>query len=136
MVRVVCQRGAGRHVLRPFALVPFELLEIKFESRQYALMAKKKRGGAKGKTRGGAQRKARPEAGWIVTAQTQDEKPEHRTYYVKAPTDREAIKKVQDRYIGDAVLMIAAKLTPNGFGILRPRFGDDGVLDAESVDLL
>jgi hypothetical protein len=138
-VRVVCQRGAGGYVLEPFALVPFELLEIKFESRQYALMARKKRGGAKGKARrkarGGAQRKA-PETGWIVTAQTLDEKPEYRTYYVKAPTEQETIKKVKERYIGDQVLMIAGKLSSNGFGLLAPRFGDDGVLDAESVNLL
>jgi hypothetical protein len=36
--------------------------------RSLMLMAKKKRGRAKGKAGGGAQRKARPEAGWIVTA--------------------------------------------------------------------
>ena len=126
----------GRHVLRPFALVLFELLEIKFESRHYALMAKKKRGAARGKARGGAQRKARRGAGWIVTAQTLDEKPEYRTFYVKAPTEQQAIKKVKEKYIGDQVLTIAGKLSSNGFGLLASRFGDDGVLNAESVNLL
>ena len=99
-------------------------------------MAKKKRGGAKGKARRRAQRKARPGAGWIVTAQTLDEKPEYRTYYVKAPTEQEAIKKVKEKYIGDQALTIAAKLSSNGFGLLASSFGDDSVLDAESVNLL
>ena len=99
-------------------------------------MAKKKRGGAKGKARGGAKAKTRPEAGWIVTAQTLDKKPEYRTYYAKAPTEQEAIKKVKEKYIGDQVLMIAGKLSSDGFRLLSSRFGDDGVLDAESVNLL
>jgi hypothetical protein len=80
-------------------LVLFELLEVKFESRHYALMAKKKLGGAKGKARG---------------------KPEYRTYYVEAPTEQEAIKKVKEKYIGDQVLMIAGKLSSNGFGLPAP----------------
>ena len=100
-------------------------------------MAKKKRGGAKGKARGGAKAKTRPEAGWIVTAQTLDEKREYRTFYVKAPTAQEAINKVKETYyIADQVLMIAGKLTTDGFGLLARRFGDDVVLDAESVNLL
>jgi hypothetical protein len=71
-----------------------------------------------------------------VTAQTIDEKPKYRTYYVEAPTEQEAIKKAKEKYIGDQVLMIAGKLSSNGFGLLASRFGDDGVLDAESVNLL
>jgi hypothetical protein len=91
---------------------------------------------AERKVRRVAERKARPGAGWIVTAQTLDEKPEYRTYYVKAPTEQEAIKKVKEKYIGDQVLTIAAKLSSNGFGLLASSFGDDSVLDAESVNLL
>lgn len=82
-------------------------------------------------------RKAPTDIGWIVVAQTQVQKPKHATYYVKAATEKDAKGKVQANYVllDDPVLMIAAKLTDNGSGVLERRFGDDGILEADAVNL-
>jgi hypothetical protein len=74
--------------------------------------------------------------GWIVVAQTTTTPRQTVTHYVRAGTEGEAKSKVQDHYQGDRVMMIAGKLSPNGFGVLKDRFGDSDMLDAQSEDLL